>query len=155
MRSVVSSACSIALFLCLGFFSVDKVCLFHETYTVRAQELRKEEWLLDQCKDMVFFSNMGEHTSLCTEVDAKARIGAFWYALNRVSGSLPFLEAWEAVTRASWPILAGVAAVFILFPSAVVAYARTHASGGEVYRDYEYGRICKPDPSVSRYPLMA
>ena len=111
--------------------------------------------LLDQCKDMVFFSNMGEHTSLCTEVDAKARIGAFWYALNRVSGSLPFLEAWEAVTRASWPILAGVAAVFILFPSAVVAYARTHASGGEVYRDYEYGRICKPDPSVSRYPLMA
>ena len=96
---------------------VDKICLLHEPYVIRSQELSKEKWLLDQCRDATFFANLAHHTDVCTEVEAKARIGVFWFALNKVSGSLPIGDAWEMIARASWPILAAVAATFVLFPS--------------------------------------
>ena len=150
MRSVFSTACTIGLFLCLCFFSMEKVCLLHSTYIVRAQELMKEEWLLNQCQDATFYANMGQHTTLCTEVEAKARVGAAWHALAEVSSSLPVLDVWESVSRASWPILAAAAATFILFPSAVVAYTRAHGQG-HVYRDYELRKGCEVDPAAPRY----
>lgn len=153
MRSIAATASTIALFLCLIFFSVDKLCLLHETYTIRAQELEKELWLLSQCKDPEFFSNMGHHTNLCSEVESKARIGAAWYALNKVSCSLQVEAMWDMVAKVSWPILAAVAATFVLFPSAIVACTRAHASP-YTYRDYDSEVQCKLVPHPLRYQSM-
>ena len=150
MRSIFATASTIALFLCLGFFSVDKICLLHEVYTIRSHELEKERWLLKQCKDPEFFSNLGYHTSLCTEIEGKARIGALWYAINQVSCSLPVEIIWETLVKASWPLLALLAATFLLFPSVVVAYAR-----GSHYPQDECSRLqYNKQLAQSKYPAL-
>jgi hypothetical protein len=72
--SVVSAA---AFFDYLGAF-----CTAYRRASVR---LDNERWLLENCKDRTFFSKMQAHTTVCTEVETNARIGAFWAALREVT----------------------------------------------------------------------
>ncbi len=62
-------------------------------------KLEDESWLRENCKDPLFFSKMKSHTNLCSEVEANARIGAFWTALHDVIESLkhawyPWMIGW-------------------------------------------------------------
>jgi hypothetical protein len=51
-----------------GIASLDKLCLFHQTYQSVSARLESERWLLDQCSDPLFFSKMHTHSDLCFQV---------------------------------------------------------------------------------------
>lgn len=78
----------------------------------RAQmRLEDEKWLRDNCKDPVFFTNLKSYTTVCSEVEANARVGAFWYALHEVTDSMRI--AWQP-WMAGWAI-AAFTGVLLLF----------------------------------------
>ena len=71
---------------------LDGVSAFHTAYRRACLRLEDERWLLNQCRDPVFFSKMRAYTNVCSEVETKARVGAFWIALR--DSSEGFKMAW-------------------------------------------------------------
>lgn len=125
MRTIASSAATVACALVMSFFATDKICLLHKEYQLRVAKIEKETWLRVQCAKPDFYSNMRYHTSLCEEVESTARIGAAWHAISEVADSLPCGEVLHAIQRASWPFLAVLAVVCLFFPTVLIAQMRT------------------------------
>lgn len=80
LTSMVASA------LCVGF-CLDAFSALYTAYNRACMRLEDESWLRNNCRDPVFFSKMRAHTTVCTDVEANARVGAFWGALREVSDS--------------------------------------------------------------------
>lgn len=120
LPGLITSVCVVPL----AFFGTNKVCQVRELYSIRLDRIEKESWLRSQCADPKFYTNMRYHSNLCEEVEATARIGAFWYAVNEVAASLPVLDTLVALQRASWPFWVGLALLLILFPSLIIALVR-------------------------------
>ena len=83
--------------------TLDALAAFHAAYQRASLRLEDERWLLDNCKDPIFFSKMRAHTNVCEEVEANARVGVGWAALREVSDRLrgalrsllsPILQPW-------------------------------------------------------------
>ena len=66
-------------------FCISRVFLFHEAYIFESNKRADERWLLSKCKDAEFYSNIRQHTDLCTEVANSARTNLLLTALNRVA----------------------------------------------------------------------
>ena len=64
---------------------VDCLGALYTAYNQAKMRIDDEEWLRNNCRDPVFFSKMRAHTTVCAEVEANARVGAFWAALRDVS----------------------------------------------------------------------
>lgn len=114
--SVVSAAAGLD---CLGalFTAYKRACM----------RLDDEKWLLENCKDPMFFSKMRAHTTVCNEVETNARIGAFWTALKEVTD----------VARVTWqPYIVGFAtALIVLLPVFWICAARaTSRCSGAIRR---------------------
>jgi hypothetical protein len=113
----------------LGIASLDKLCLFHQTYQAMASKLESEHWLLTQCSDPHFFSKMHTHSDLCFQVENNARVGAFMLALREVTQSFllhQFVVGLLASHQGllSWPVLACGGALLLLAPSWLVSSSR-------------------------------
>jgi hypothetical protein len=64
---------------------LDALSALYMAYKRACMRLENETWLRKNCRDPVFFSNMRAHTTLCADVEANARVGAFWAAMREVS----------------------------------------------------------------------
>jgi hypothetical protein len=64
---------------------LDVLSALYTAYNRACMRLENETWLRTNCKDPIFFSNMRAHTTLCADVEANARVGAFWAAMREVS----------------------------------------------------------------------
>lgn len=107
---------------------LDRLCVFHQTYMSISAKLESERWLVKQCLDPQFFSNMHQHSDLCFQVENNARVGAFMLSLRQLTQSFlsPELLSALSVSRfASWPFLCGLAALLLLGPSWLVSSSRT------------------------------
>ena len=60
------------------------------SHSIAQAKLDSEAWMLNNCRDPVFRSNMRAHTNVCSEVEANARIGPWGAALRDVS--LPSIQ---------------------------------------------------------------
>jgi hypothetical protein len=49
-------------------FVVTRVYALHEAYVSEVGKRNDERWLLKQCGDPEFYSNLKQHSELCTEV---------------------------------------------------------------------------------------
>ena len=100
--------------------SLDCLGALYSAYRRVSMNLENEKWLLDNCKDPVFFSNMKAHTTVCNAVETNARIGAFWAALKEVTDG----------ARVTWqPYIVGfAAAILILLPVVWMCAARVSSS---------------------------
>jgi hypothetical protein len=83
----------VAAALAAALAGVDGVSAFHTFYRKACLRLEDERWLLNQCRDPVFFSKMRAYTNVCSEVETNARVGAFWLALRESSEG--FKMAWQ------------------------------------------------------------
>jgi hypothetical protein len=86
----VISAIVVVMGCCVA---MDALNSFYTAYSRAALRLEDESWLRENCKDPVFFNNMRAHTTVCTDVEANARIGAFWIAMHNVTDT--FRVAWQ------------------------------------------------------------
>ena len=87
--------------------SVGMDCLgvLYGAYKRAAMRLDDEKWLRENCRDPVFFSKMRAHTKVCSEVEANARVGAFWTALHEVTDVMrvtwqPWAMGWAGLVMA-------------------------------------------------------
>ena len=112
---VTLSLCALA-----SIAGLDRLCVFHQTYTAISTKLESERWLVNQCQDPHFFSNMHQHSDLCFQVENNARVGAFMLSLRQLTQSClsPEILSTLSVSRlASWPFLCCLAALLLLGPS--------------------------------------
>ncbi len=59
-------------------FVVTRVYALHEAYVFEVGKRNDERWLLRQCQDAEFYSNLKQHSDLCTEV---CMMTLFFYSL--------------------------------------------------------------------------
>jgi hypothetical protein len=72
---------------------LDSMSALYTAYNKACLRLENESWLRNNCRDPVFFSNMRAHTTVCADVEANARVGAFWAAMREVSdGARAYVE---------------------------------------------------------------
>jgi hypothetical protein len=121
MHELMAPVVSIVGVVALSVFAIDKLCLFHAAFWNFRAKLESEAWLLESCKDPVFFSNLGQHSKLCFAVESNHRIGAFMLALDQVAHSLRVEDAIARLlggTQAiGWPLVAALALCVLAFPS--------------------------------------
>jgi hypothetical protein len=68
-----------------------RIYVFYDIYTELCAIVIGEQYLLHRCNDPVFFSNIRQHTDLCSTVFANARQNIFLKALNKtLQGLFPF-----------------------------------------------------------------
>ena len=77
-------SCMITAALSVGVF-FDVASTLFIAYNRASMRLDAETWLRNNCKDPEFYSQMRAHTTVCAEVEANARVGAFWTAMREVS----------------------------------------------------------------------
>lgn len=54
--------------LLLVWLVVSRACIFCEAYSDLSLRRAEEAWLRQRCQEPDFFSNMRQHTDLCTQV---------------------------------------------------------------------------------------
>lgn len=96
--------------------------------------LDDEKWLRENCRDPVFFTNLKSYTTVCSEVEANARVGAFWSALHEVTEGVrlswqPWMAGWALCAFACLMLL-----MWLCSGSPLVSVARRR----EALRDYAY-----------------
>ena len=91
-------------------------CFFHS-----------ERWLLRQCEDPVFFSNMHTHTDICFLVENNARVGAFMLALRQMTQSFQIHQAILQLDPRpfTWTCMVVLACTLLFCPSLILSNART------------------------------
>lgn len=114
---------------------VSRLYIFHEAYILETQKLLDERYLLEKCQDSEFYSNIRQHTSICTEVAANARSNVILKSLNvmaqntYVCGGRPCGEVIRTVVaRMSWQALGVLCIAMILFPNLIHSLSRSLGS---------------------------
>ena len=131
------SLCSVLCSLAGAALGLDGLGALYAAYARALMRLDDEAWLLQNCRDPLFFSKMRAHTTVCSDVEANARVGAFWAALREVKQG--FRISWE-------PWLGGAfLALVVALPVCWVCAAR--ASGRLSRHRWEtlprHQRVCK------------
>lgn len=110
----------------VGTFCISRVFLLHEAYVAESNKRTDERWLLQQCKDPEFYSNIRQHTDLCTEVANNAGASLLLKALNRVAsqthacGSTSCVElVYVAMSRLGWQLGLLLALLMVVAPNFV------------------------------------
>ena len=73
----VGLLCSVLCFQAGAALGLDGLGAY-AAYARALMRLDDEAWLLQNCRDPLFFSKMRAHTTVCSDVEANARVGAFW-----------------------------------------------------------------------------
>jgi hypothetical protein len=113
---VVSTIISMLVSIVGAAAGLDGLGALYTAYKRACMRLDDEKWLLENCKDPVFFANMRAHPNVCSDVETNARIGAFWTALREVTD----------IVRVAWqPYIVGfAAAIVVLLPLCWICAAR-------------------------------
>lgn len=61
----------------LGTFAVTRAYALHEAYVSEIGKRNDERWLLQKCSEPDFYSNLRQHSNLCTEVNRPFDGGAY------------------------------------------------------------------------------
>jgi hypothetical protein len=125
-------ALTFAMVACVG--SINQLCQFHSIFQSMSAKIESERWLVSQCEDPHFFSNMHLHSDICFTVENNARIGAFMLSLREFTRALLPMEALSrlggdfggVISRVllSWPALLCFFLFFLFGPSWLVSGSR-------------------------------
>lgn len=126
-------------------FFISRAFLLHESYVAEANKRMDERWLLEKCQEPEFYSNLRQHTDLCTEVARNARSSLLLTALNKVAsqthacGSTSCVEmAFSLFSRLGWQMGIVILLLMVAAPNFVygmllhVQRRRTRAAYGMV-----------------------
>lgn len=93
-----------------------RMYVFYETYSELRAMVSGEKYLLQRCNDPEFFSNIRQHTDLCTTVFVNARTNLVLNALNKtLQGSYlyPILYMWLLIIHLCIHVI--IVHVYLLF----------------------------------------
>ena len=111
-------------------FCVSRVFVFYEAYSSFLSILKDEEWLRQQCMLPEFYSNMRQHTDLCSAVRLNAERSPILIAMNEVAntahlcGRYSCAEAITMLSSAGWPVIFAVVVTVLIAPSVLIRIVR-------------------------------
>ncbi len=128
IRNIVLSAWLLWTFT----FIISRIYNFHEVYIEESNKRLNEKWILKQCSDPEFFSNMKQHAdALCSKVENNARSSLLLRALNRVASSTYICgnsscteSAYAFVSRFGWQVSLLLAVLMMVAPNIVFGALR-------------------------------
>jgi hypothetical protein len=91
-------------------FFADSLSTLYASWQRALMKLEDEKWLRENCKDPIFYTNLKSYTTVCSQVEANARVGAFWVALHEVTED--FRNSWNP-WMAGWAVCALLIVVFM------------------------------------------
>lgn len=111
-------------------FVITRIYIFHESYVAENGKRADEKWLLEKCTEPEFYSNMRQHTDLCTEVSNNARTNLLLRALYTTMNSSTHLcgtisctsMVYSMCAKFGWHITFAVALLLIVAPNAVFMF---------------------------------
>ena len=126
-RDLLAPIVTLVCIIAAGILSLDKLCQFYQIYQSITYKLESEKWLLRQCVDPVFFSNMHPHTDICFSVENNARVGAFMLALRQMTQSFQIHQTILQLDPRpfTWSCLVILACTLLFCPSLILSNART------------------------------
>lgn len=124
---------AIASILGISVFA-DCLSSLYASWQRASMRLDDEKWLRENCRDPVFFTNLKSYTTVCSEVEANARVGAFWAALHEVTEGVrlswqPWMAGWALCA-----FLCVMAMMWLCSGSPFVSVARRR----EALREFAY-----------------
>lgn len=123
-----------------GLWVLSHVPTFHHAYTEHQQRLDEDAWLLAQCADPEFFSNMRRHASVCDDVRVAFARPAWLVAFQACIPNAPVL-GWHEVA------LGGL--ILLLAPGILLPILRAREERWERARILE---ACSP--MLMPHPLL-
>ena len=128
-QHTVNSLCLVVTSTLTFIFMAYVLSSFYKVFQTTRTQLDSELWLLKQCNDPNFFSNMYMHSDLCVKVDNNAKVGAFMLAVHEFSADFKVMklvsaEMIDVVKLLAWPILVVLALLFLCAPTYLVQASR-------------------------------
>lgn len=108
--------------------AASRALIFHESYLHEYGKLEDERYLLERCKDAEFYSNIRQHTDICTQVYDNSRSSVLLKALNTmavnthmcgISPCVDFVQG--AIYRIGWQAMGLLALVVLICPNFALA----------------------------------
>lgn len=109
-------------------FAISRIFLLHDAYISESNKRIDERWLREKCKEPEFYSNLRQHTDLCTEVEKNARSSLLLVALNKVAsnthacGTVSCLDlVFSMFSRLGWHVALLLLALVLVAPNFIYA----------------------------------
>lgn len=129
----VKALFSILFYISVTGIFISRFYIFYEVYTAESVKKREDAWLRVQCKNPEFYSNLRQHTDLCTQVEQHARSWIFLTALNAMAMRNQWCGSQKScaeyfhqlvVQGFAWPMVACFALALIALPHIIAARAK-------------------------------
>lgn len=118
-------------FVWLSTLIVSRIYVFHQAYVSETQKRADERYLLDKCNDPEFYSNIRQHTEICTHVAENAKSSLILKALHLMSqttylcGDRACAEVVRTtLARLTWQAAVSLGFLALIFPNALLAFSR-------------------------------
>lgn len=109
---------------------ITRLYAFHNAYMQHLNKIEDEAWLRNNCRDPDFFSNLRQHTEICTAVMENFRKSPVLVALNDVAastylcGSQTCLGLFQDISRGGLPLIGCLLLFFVFTPSFIIPFIR-------------------------------
>lgn len=90
MRNIVYFLNIVSFIVCMclvSFFWYSRFVIFMHMYSNFTKQVEAEKWLLSQCGDEIFFSEMQLISDICKQVIANSQDSPFLHAVYKTFGS--------------------------------------------------------------------
>ncbi len=113
--------------------SISRFCIFYEVFVMENVKMQEDVWLLKQCKDPVFYSNLRHHTDLCQEVEKHAQSWIWLTAMNAMLTRNQWCGTQKSCTEHihnliiqgfAWPLVACFGMFLVALPYIIAARAK-------------------------------
>ena len=138
-------------------FLVSRAFLLHDAYISESNKRVDEKWLLKKCSEPEFYSNIRQHTDLCTEVEKNARTSLFLTALNSVAlqthacGSLSCLDlVFTAFSKLGWHVALLLLALVVVAPNFIYMMLLQFQQHRRLKKPYAYSVMMDDDENNSK-----
>lgn len=104
----------------IGIIFLDLILESYENYVKISTQIEQDRDMLLICRNTTINSAMAKHTPICTELESRIRIGAFWLAIGSVTWGKHIESLSEGLQKfvqsMSWQVAVCVALCFLFFP---------------------------------------
>lgn len=114
---------TVLIFASIGVVFMDVILEAYEKYVTISTQIEKDRDMLLICRNSTVGNVIAKHTPLCTELESRIRIGAFWLAVGSVTWG-KHVESLCAglqkfVQSMSWQVAFCLALFLVFFPGLV------------------------------------
>lgn len=140
---------------------ISRFYIFYEIYIHETVKIKEDAWLRLKCKEPEFYSNIRQHTDLCSQVEQHGRSWIFLTALNAMVSRNQWCGAKKScaeymhsllVQGFAWPMVACFALFLIALPHIIAARAKQALA--ERYMNHVNAQTFQHIQAVPFYPQM-